>query len=133
MNSLSAITGNQAMQQARAGLLPRSIFQAGGVAADANTAGTMYPDQAYPANAGPELVAVSAAPSSAPTRSRARQKAIAKDRLVRAHRGWCGSRLRQTAQLLRDHEGLYPEAGAAGVHFEDQLASESAATWAARC
>ncbi len=55
VNSLGAVTGNQAMQQARAGL--QAIYLSGWqVAADANTAGAMYPDQSlYPANAGPEL------------------------------------------------------------------------------
>src|ERR1700750_1854596 len=55
VNSLGAVTGNQAMQQARAGL--NAIYLSGWqVAADANTAGAMYPDQSlYPANAGPEL------------------------------------------------------------------------------
>src|ERR1700751_5989713 len=55
VNSLGAVTGNQAMQQARAGL--QAIYLSGWqVAADANTAGAMNPDQSlYPANAGPEL------------------------------------------------------------------------------
>ena len=56
VNSLGAMTGNQAMQQVRAGL--QAIYLSGWqVAADANTASAMYPDQSlYPANAGPELV-----------------------------------------------------------------------------
>ena len=55
VNSLGAVTGNQAMQQARAGL-PAIYLSGWQVAADANTAGAMYPDQSlYPANAGPEL------------------------------------------------------------------------------
>src|SRR5260370_35625794 len=54
-NRLGAVTGNQAMQQARAGL-PAIYLSGWQVAADANTAGAMYPDQSlYPANAGPEL------------------------------------------------------------------------------
>src|ERR1700745_4411872 len=55
VNSLGAVTGNQAMQQARAGL--QAIYLSGWqVAADANTAGAMYPDPSlYPANAGPDL------------------------------------------------------------------------------
>ena len=53
VNALGAITGNQAMQQARAGL-PAIYLSGWQVAADANTAGAMYPDQSlYPANAGP--------------------------------------------------------------------------------
>ena len=53
--SLGAMTGNQAMQMVRAGL--KAIYLSGWqVAADANTAGGMYPDQSlYPANSGPEL------------------------------------------------------------------------------
>ena len=52
---LGAMTGNQAMQMVRAGL--NAIYLSGWqVAADANTAGHVYPDQSlYPANAGPEL------------------------------------------------------------------------------
>ena len=52
VNALGAVTGNQAMQQVRAGL--KAIYLSGWqVAADANTAGAMYPDQSlYPANAG---------------------------------------------------------------------------------
>ncbi|HEY7853116.1 MAG TPA: isocitrate lyase, partial [Caulobacteraceae bacterium] len=55
INALGAVTGNQAMQMARAGL--QAIYLSGWqVAADNNTAGAMYPDQSlYPANAAPEL------------------------------------------------------------------------------
>ena len=55
VHALGALTGNQAMQMVRAGL--KAIYLSGWqVAADANTAGAMYPDQSlYPANAGPEL------------------------------------------------------------------------------
>ena len=55
INALGALSGNQAMQMVRAGL--KAIYLSGWqVAADANTAGAMYPDQSlYPANAGPEL------------------------------------------------------------------------------
>ncbi|MEX2408202.1 MAG: isocitrate lyase, partial [Rhodovibrionaceae bacterium] len=55
VNSLGAMTGNQAMQQVRAGL--KAIYLSGWqVAADSNVAGAMYPDQSlYPANSGPEL------------------------------------------------------------------------------
>nr|CAD2179974.1 unnamed protein product [Meloidogyne enterolobii] len=53
--ALGALTGNQAVQMVRAGL--KAIYLSGWqVAADANTAGDMYPDQSlYPANSGPEL------------------------------------------------------------------------------
>ena len=55
VHTLGAMTGNQAMQQVRAGL--KAIYLSGWqVAADSNTAGSMYPDQSiYPANSGPEL------------------------------------------------------------------------------
>jgi isocitrate lyase len=56
VNALGALTGNQAMQQVRAGL--KAIYVSGWqVAGDANVAGQMYPDQSlYPANSVPELV-----------------------------------------------------------------------------
>ena len=55
INALGALSGNQAMQMVRAGL--KAIYLSGWqVAADANTASSMYPDQSlYPANAAPEL------------------------------------------------------------------------------
>src|SRR3546814_1919515 len=55
IHALGAMTGNQAMQMVRAGL--QAIYLSGWqVAADANTAGAMYPDQSlYPADAGPAL------------------------------------------------------------------------------
>ena len=56
VNSLGALTGNQAMQQVKAGL--KAIYLSGWqVAADANLAGEMYPDQSlYPANSVPQVV-----------------------------------------------------------------------------
>src|SRR5687768_2158328 len=56
VNALGALTGNQAMQQVKAGL--KAIYLSGWqVAADANIAGEMYPDQSlYPANSVPEVV-----------------------------------------------------------------------------
>ena len=56
VNTLGAMTGNQAMQQVRAGL--KAIYLSGWqIAADNNLSGGMYPDQSiYPANSGPELV-----------------------------------------------------------------------------
>ena len=56
LNSLGALTGNQAVQQVKAGL--KSIYLSGWqVAADANLAGQMYPDQSlYPANSVPQVV-----------------------------------------------------------------------------
>ncbi len=122
INSLGAMSGNQAMQQVRAGL--KAIYLSGWqVAADANTAGAMYPDQSlYPANAGPEL---------ARRINRALQRA---DQIEHAEGGvkrdWF-------APIVADAEAgfggplncfeimkAYIEAGAAGVHYEDQLASE---------
>ena len=56
VNTLGALTGNQAVQQVKAGL--KAIYLSGWqVAADANLAGTMYPDQSlYPANSVPAIV-----------------------------------------------------------------------------
>src|SRR5438309_6777608 len=122
VNSLGAVTGNQAMQQARAGL-PAIYLSGWQVAADANTAGAMYPDQSlYPANAGPELCR---------RINRTFQRA---DQIEHseggAQRDWF-------VPIVADAEAgfggplncfeimkAYIEAGAAGVHFEDQLASE---------
>ena len=122
VHALGAVTGNQAMQQVRAGL--QAIYLSGWqVAADANTAGAMYPDQSlYPANAGPELCR---------RINRTLQRA---DQIEHAEgaatRDWF-------APIVADAEAgfggplncfeitkAYIEAGAAGVHFEDQLASE---------
>ena len=122
INALGAMSGNQAMQQVRAGL--KAIYLSGWqVAADANTAGAMYPDQSlYPANAGPEL---------AKRINNALQRA---DQIEHseggASRDWF-------APIVADAEAgfggplncfeimkAYIAAGAAGVHYEDQLASE---------
>ena len=122
INALGALSGNQAMQMVRAGL--KAIYLSGWqVAADANTAGAMYPDQSlYPANAGPEL---------ARRINRTLQRA---DQIEHSEGGvqrdWF-------APIVADAEAgfggplncfeimkAYIEAGAAGVHFEDQLASE---------
>ncbi len=76
VNALGAMTGNQAMQQVRAGL--KAIYLSGWqVAADANTAGAMYPDQSlYPPTPRRSCAAASTARSSAPTRSRRRKASI---------------------------------------------------------
>jgi isocitrate lyase len=122
INSLGAMSGNQAMQQVRAGL--QAIYLSGWqVAADANTASSMYPDQSlYPANAGPELCK---------RINNALQRA---DQIEHseggASRDWF-------APIVADAEAgfggplncfeimkAYIAAGAAGVHYEDQLASE---------
>jgi isocitrate lyase len=123
VNALGALSGNQAMQMVRAGL--RAIYLSGWqVAADANTAGAMYPDQSlYPANSGPELVR---------RINRTFQRADQIETLE-------GRRSVETwfAPIVADAEAgfggplnafevmkAFIEAGAAGVHFEDQLASE---------
>lgn len=123
VHSLGAVTGNQAMQMVRAGL--DAIYLSGWqVAADANVAGAMYPDQSlYPANSGPELCR---------RINRTFQRA---DQIEHAE----GKRSVDTwfAPIVADAEAgfggplnafeimkAYIEAGAAGVHFEDQLASE---------
>ena len=122
VHALGAVTGNQAMQMVRAGL--KAIYLSGWqVAADANTAGAMYPDQSlYPANAGPEL-----ARRINRTLQRADQIEVSEGG---AKRDWF-------APIVADAEAgfggplncfeimkAYIEAGAAGVHYEDQLASE---------
>jgi isocitrate lyase len=122
INALGALTGNQAMQMVRAGL--KAIYLSGWqVAADANTASAMYPDQSlYPANAGPEL---------ARRINRTLQRA---DQIEHAEGGATRDWF---APIVADAEAgfggplncfeimkAYIEAGAAGVHFEDQLASE---------
>ena len=122
INSLGAMSGNQAMQQVRAGL--KAIYLSGWqVAADANTAGAMYPDQSlYPANAAPELCR---------RINRTLQRA---DQIEHAEGG---AKRDWFAPIVADAEAgfggplnsfeimkAFIEAGAAGVHFEDQLASE---------
>lgn len=122
INSLGAMTGNQAVQMVRAGL--KAIYLSGWqVAADANTAGATYPDQSlYPANAGPELCK---------RINRALQRA---DQIECAEGG---AQRDWFVPIVADAEAgfggplnvfelvkAYIEAGAAGVHLEDQLASE---------
>ncbi len=122
VHALGAMSGNQAMQQVRAGL--KAIYLSGWqVAADANTAGAMYPDQSlYPANAGPELCK---------RINNALQRADQIEHMEGgATRDWF-------APIVADAEAgfggplncfeimkAYIAAGAAGVHYEDQLASE---------
>ena len=122
INALGAVTGNQAMQMARAGL--KAIYLSGWqVAADANTAGAMYPDQSlYPAKAGPELC-------------RRINRTLKRADEVEHSEG--GAKRDWFLPIVADAEAgfggplnsyeimkAYIEAGAAGVHFEDQLASE---------
>ncbi|HEY4545988.1 MAG TPA: isocitrate lyase [Pedomonas sp.] len=122
INALGALSGNQAMQMVRAGL--KAIYLSGWqVAADNNTAGQMYPDQSlYPANAAPELVR-----KINKTLQRADQIEHAEGG---AKRDWFAPIVADAEAgfggPLNAHEIMkaFIEAGAAGVHFEDQLASE---------
>src|SRR5947209_6357921 len=120
--ALGALTGNQAMQQVRAGL--KAIYLSGWqVAADANIAGQMYPDQSlYPSNSVPQVVK-----RINQTLQRADQIDFSEGRNERywfapivadAEAGFGGAL--NAFELMK----LMIEAGAAGVHFEDQLASE---------
>ena len=122
VRSLGALTGNQAMQQVKAGL--DAIYLSGWqVAADANTAGQMYPDQSlYPASSVPEVVK-----KINNTLQRADQIAKLEGDsstywfapiVADAEAGFGGPL--NAFELMK---GMI-EAGAAGVHFEDQLASE---------
>jgi len=121
VNALGALTGNQAMQQVKAGL--KAIYLSGWqVAADANVAGEMYPDQSlYPANSVPQVV------------RRINNTLLRADQIAHAE----GDRSVDYLQpIVADAEAGFGgvlnafelmkamiEAGAAGVHFEDQLAS----------
>ncbi len=122
VNALGALTGNQAMQQVKAGL--KAIYLSGWqVAADANLAGQMYPDQSlYPANSVPEVV-------------RKINHTLLRADQIHFSEGVNG--IHWLAPIVADAEAGFGgplnafelmkamiEAGAAGVHFEDQLASE---------
>src|ERR1700749_2863973 len=123
VHALGALTGNQAMQMVRAGL--KAIYLSGWqVAADANTAGAMYPDQSlYPANSGPELARkINKTLQRADQIEHSEGKKTVEDWFVPivadAEAGFGGPL--NTFEIMK----AYIEAGAAGVHFEDQLASE---------
>jgi isocitrate/methylisocitrate lyase len=122
VRALGASTGNQAVQQVKAGL--EAIYVSGWqIAADANNAGQMYPDQSlYPASSGPDVV------------RRINQALRRADEISHAEgddsTDWF-------APIVADGEAGFGgalnvfeltkamiEAGAAGVHFEDQVASE---------
>src|SRR5438309_1565444 len=120
--ALGALTGNQAIQQVRAGL--KAIYLSGWqVAADANLSGHMYPDQSlYPANSVPHVVQ-----RINQALQRADQVQVAEGRgdtywfapiIADAEAGFGGPL--NVFELMK----AMIEAGAAGVHFEDQLASE---------
>ena len=120
--ALGALTGNQAIQQVRAGL--QAIYLSGWqVAADANLAGQMYPDQSlYPANSVPSVVK---------RINQALQRADQIDHSEGKHDTYWFAPIVADAEAgfggaLNAFELMKSmiEAGAAAVHFEDQLASE---------
>src|SRR5436190_6397307 len=121
IRALGALTGNQAMQQVKAGL--EAIYVSGWqVAADANNAGEMYPDQSlYPADSVPSVV------------RRINNTLLRADQI---HHAEGKDQIDWLAPIIADAEAGFGgplnafelmkamiEAGAAGVHFEDQLAS----------
>ncbi|MCC5932786.1 MAG: isocitrate lyase [Candidatus Cyclonatronum sp.] len=122
INALGALTGNQAMQQVKAGL--KAIYLSGWqVAADANNAGQMYPDQSlYPASSVPDVV---------------RRINHALQRADQIHHSEGDNSVDWFAPIVADAEAGFGgplnvfelmkgmiDAGASGVHYEDQLASE---------
>lgn len=122
VNALGALTGNQAVQQVKAGL--KAIYLSGWqVAADANLSGHMYPDQSlYPANSVPAVV------------KRINQALQRADQITHSEGDHS---IDWFAPIVADAEAGFGgqlnvfelmkgmiEAGAAGVHFEDQLSSE---------
>lgn len=122
VNALGALTGNQAVQQVKAGL--KAIYLSGWqVAADANLSGHMYPDQSlYPANSVPSVV------------KRINQALQRADQITHSEGD---DTIDWFAPIIADAEAGFGgqlncfelmkgmiESGAAGVHFEDQLSSE---------
>jgi isocitrate lyase len=120
--ALGASTGNQAVQQVRAGL--EAIYLSGWqVAADANLARTMYPDQGlYPVNSVPEVVR---AINAALLRADEIDHAEGRDEI-----DWLVPIIADGEAGFGGHLNVFEltkamiAAGAAGVHYEDQLASE---------
>ncbi|HEX7247082.1 MAG TPA: isocitrate lyase [Actinomycetota bacterium] len=121
VNALGALTGGQAVEMVKAGL--QAIYLSGWqVAADANLSGHTYPDQSlYPSNSVPAIV------------KRLNNAMLRADQIAWSE----GDDTRSVAPILADAEAGFGgvlnafelmramiEAGAAGVHFEDQLASE---------
>ncbi|MBT2657503.1 isocitrate lyase [Bacillus sp. ISL-18] len=122
IHALGALTGNQAVQQVKAGL--KAIYLSGWqVAADANLSGHMYPDQSlYPANSVPNVV---------------KKINQALQRADQIHHSEGDDSIDWFAPIIADAEAGFGgqlncfelmkgmiEAGASGVHFEDQLSSE---------
>jgi len=122
VNALGALTGNQAIQQVRAGL--KAIYLSGWqVAADANLAGQMYPDQSlYPSNSVPQVVKrINQALQRADQIDHSEGKSDTywfAPIIADAEAGFGGCL--NAFELMK----LMIECGAAAVHFEDQLASE---------
>jgi isocitrate lyase len=127
VRALGAITGNQAVQMVKAGL--QAIYLSGWqVAADGNLAGQTYPDQSlYPANSVPQMV------------RRINNALLRADQIAWSERSTdsCAPKQQWLAPIVADAEAGFGgplnafelmkamiEAGAAGVHFEDQLSSE---------
>ncbi len=123
IHALGALTGGQAVQQVKAGL--QAIYLSGWqVAADANLAGHTYPDQSlYPANSVPSVV------------RRINNALLRADQIATAEAA--GDTTDYLAPIVADAEAGFGgplnafeltkamiEAGAAGIHYEDQLASE---------
>ncbi|MFJ6611263.1 isocitrate lyase [Streptomyces sp. NPDC091289] len=123
IHALGALTGGQAVQQVKAGL--KAIYLSGWqVAADANLAGHTYPDQSlYPANSVPSVV------------RRINNALLRADQIATAE--GAGDTTDYLAPIVADAEAGFGgplnafeltkamiEAGAAGIHYEDQLASE---------
>jgi isocitrate lyase len=126
VNSLGALTGNQAMQQVKAGV-PAIYLSGWQVAADANDSLSMYPDQS--------LYSVSSVPTVV---KRINNALLRADQIqhMEALQGGKASGIDYLAPIVADAEAGFGgvlnayelmramiEAGAAGVHFEDQLAS----------
>jgi isocitrate lyase len=122
INALGALTGNQAMQMVKAGL--KAIYLSGWqVAADANLAETMYPDQSlYPANSVPAVIRRITHALRRCDNVEWAEGNVTRDWFVPiiadAEAGFGGPL--NAFELMKD----MIEAGASGVHFEDQLASE---------
>ena len=127
VHSLGAVTGNQAVQQVRAGL-PAIYLSGWQVAADANLAGETYPDQSlYPANSVPQVVrrinnallrADQISWAEAGDGPAGGQPCWLVPIVADAEAGFCG--VLNAFELMK----AMIVAGAAGVHWEDQLASE---------
>ncbi|PFJ40664.1 isocitrate lyase [Bacillus thuringiensis] len=122
INALGALTGNQAMQQVKAGL--KAIYLSGWqVAADANLSGHMYPDQSlYPANSVPAVVKRINQTLQRADQIQHMEGSDDTDYFVPivadAEAGFGGQL--NVFELMKS----MIEAGASGVHFEDQLSSE---------